>query len=439
MASIVVDCCGRLASGTCAVLRLSWLRWLRSAPAQHVLLDGLSTVTAMAIATSCLAPLFAWRLSQREQAPDLRPLPACRFWLRSRASTISPRPWCVRCPSRLRATALRLLRFKWRRRQKNRETPVRPPPAGGLVCRRSTSTRRAPPCVLPRASARDALRLLFDRFRSVARASHTGRAMLRTRGCDPPRPASAGPPRTLREPSATTPPRDAQRLRVSSRATAPLACFRTRFPPLLMAARRPAPSGSIVHRSCDAAARGRAPTVSHRCSLRACAASFLTAWRPPRPTQGVPAAQQEPTPSGWPVRAARRRRNHHPGGSRLPKPKPTFRRPPPRKSFTIAFVQIKGGPSHLSWTETRENEFHPKKPLHLTRVGGWTGGRARAGVGVSTPTHAGAPPRDEQLFRALRARVFMRSALSRRARKNATVCKALCYPLFSCAASLVQW
>ena len=38
----------------------------------------------------------------------------------------------------------------------------------------------------------------------------------------------------------------------------------------------------------------------------------------------------------------------------------------------------------------------------------------------STPTHAGAPPRDEQLFRALRARVFMRSALSRRARKNAT-------------------
>ena len=193
---------------------------------------------------------------------------------------------------------------QWRRRQKNRETPVRPPPAGGLVCRRSTSTRRAPPCVLPRASARDALRLLFDRFRSVARASHTGRAMLRTRGCDPPRPASAGPPRTLREPSATTPPRDAQRLRVSSRATAPLACFRTRFPPPLMAARRPAPSGGIVHRSCDAAARGRAPTVSHRCSLRACAASFLTAWRPPRPTQGVPAAQQEPTPSGWSVRAA---------------------------------------------------------------------------------------------------------------------------------------
>ena len=113
------------------------------------------------------------------------------------------------------------------------------------------------------------------------------------------------------------------------------------------------------------------------------------------------------------------------GGSRLPKPKPTFRRPPPSKSFTIAFVQIKGGPSHLSWTETRENEFHPKKPLHLTRVGGWTGGRARAGVG-DTPTHAGAPPRDEQLFRALRARVFMRSALSRRARTNATVCKALC-------------
>lgn len=271
--------------------------------------------------------------------------------------------------------------LQWRRRQKNRETPVRPPPAGGLVCRRSTSTRRAPPCVLPRASARDALRLLFDRFRSVARASHTGRAMLRTRGCDPPRPASAGPPRTLREPSATTPPRDAQRLRVSSRATAPLVCFRTRFPPPLMAARRPAPSGGIVHRSCDAAARGRAPTVSHRCSLRACAASFLTAWRPPRPTQGVPAAQQEPTPSGWSVRAARRRRNHRLGGSRLPKPKPTFRRPPHRKSFTIAFVQIKGGPSHLSWTETRENEFHPKKPLHLTRVGGWTGGRARAGVG----------------------------------------------------------
>jgi hypothetical protein len=51
----------------------------------------------------------------------------------------------------------------------------------------------------------------------------------------------------------------------------------------------------------------------------------------------------------------------------------------------------------------------------------------------STPTHAGAPPRDEQLLRALRARVFMRSALSRRARKNATVCKALCCPMiFMC-------
>ena len=110
MASIVVDCCGRLASGTCAVLRLSWLRWLRSAPAQHVLLDGLSTVTATAIATSCLAPLLAW-FSRRERAPDLRPLQACRFWLHSRSQHISPRLRCVRCPSRLRATALRLLRF----------------------------------------------------------------------------------------------------------------------------------------------------------------------------------------------------------------------------------------------------------------------------------------------------------------------------------------
>jgi hypothetical protein len=97
------------------------------------------------------------------------------------------------------------------------------------------------------------------------------------------------------------------------------------------------------------------------------------------PLRACPPRNKNPRlPAG---RFARRRRNHHPGGSRLPKPKPTFRRPPHRKSFTIAFVQIKGGPSHLSWTETRENEFHPKKPLHLTRVGGWTGGRARAGVG----------------------------------------------------------
>ena len=156
------------------------------------------------------------------------------------------------------------------------------------------STRRPPPPLrpIPLRSTRIAHR--------PCDAAHARMRPSATCVCRP----SANLPRTLREPSATTPPRDAQRLRVSSRATAPLACFRTRFPPPLMAARRPAPSGSIVHRSCDAAARGRAPTVSHRCSLRACAASFLTAWRPPRPTQGVPAAQQEPTPSGWSVRAA---------------------------------------------------------------------------------------------------------------------------------------
>ena len=54
-----------------------------SAPAQHVLLGDLSTVTAMATAASLHAPSSTW-IWRREQAPDLRPLPACRFWLRSR-------------------------------------------------------------------------------------------------------------------------------------------------------------------------------------------------------------------------------------------------------------------------------------------------------------------------------------------------------------------
>ena len=151
MASIVVDCCGRLTGGTCAVLRLSWLRWLRSAPAQHVLLDGLSTVTAMAIATSCLAPLFAWRLSQREQAPDLRPLPACRFWLRSRASTISPRPWCVRCPSRLRATAPRLLRFNGvaGKRTVKLRFGLRRPTASSAAAQRLPGAHHRASCLVP--------------------------------------------------------------------------------------------------------------------------------------------------------------------------------------------------------------------------------------------------------------------------------------------------
>ena len=186
------------------------------------------------------------------------------------------------------------------------------------------------------------------------------------------------PPQLLRDP-----PRRCRRVTLSAsayraaRRRLPRASARGSPPPhgrspLCASRRHRAP---VVRCRC-----ARARTVSHRCSLRACAASSLAARRQSlsvrrplrvrRPRSTIVSSHDR-----WRAKRPRRR------GARS---EPAIPPLPTLKSFTNPFVRMKQGPSCLSRAEEHQKPTPPQKPLLTNTAVGGRGGHGRRWVGSST-------------------------------------------------------